>query len=326
MPPTVQWITSAVLAVLVLGLLVYMAGARETLEVILSMNVLWVVFSLVIYTPGWVLRGVRWQTILRALHARIGLKDSIRLTFIANTVNILVPAKLGELARAFGVKKKYGIPLSKGLSSLFVDRLADLIAVVLVAFLGFWLAAEAIAIPLWVEQLVIASLALALIAALGFFVFLKTNWIERALVKIPFLREKKERVHEVLGAMKGTFGTRSSIGILFISLAMWVLDSASSQAILLSANYQASWGLVAFAVMCGALTKIVPLTPGGIGIYEGTIALILSLGGVPFSVALSVAVVEHALKNVYTALGGIVFLRQMGLNLAELERSHQKPI
>lgn len=71
-----------------------------------------------------------------------------------------------------------------------------------------------------------------------------------------------------------------------------------------------------FAVSVGNLAKVLPLSPGGIGLYEGAFAIIvvaLTPVSVPF--ALGVAIVDHSVKNAITVIGGVASMLSLNVSL-----------
>jgi hypothetical protein len=73
-----------------------------------------------------------------------------------------------------------------------------------------------------------------------------------------------------------------------------------------------------FAVSVGNLAKVLPLSPGGIGLYEGAFSLlVVALTPLGFSVALGAAIVDHAVKNVVTIVGGVVSMLYLNVSLTE---------
>jgi len=69
---------------------------------------------------------------------------------------------------------------------------------------------------------------------------------------------------------------------------------------------QIPFAVVVLAVVIGNLVKAVPITPGGIGTYEISLAIIFGLVGVPPAIATLIAVIDHLIKNLVTLAGGIV--------------------
>lgn len=94
------------------------------------------------------------------------------------------------------------------------------------------------------------------------------------------------------------------------SVAIWLLDAATA-VLVLAAVSSASVGAVlavgTLAVVAGNLAKVLPLTQGGIGLYEGAfVATVVAVSPVGAAVALAAAVLDHALKNGVTLVGGVL--------------------
>jgi uncharacterized protein (TIRG00374 family) len=79
-------------------------------------------------------------------------------------------------------------------------------------------------------------------------------------------------------------------------------------------------GVAFFAVSVGNLAKVLPLTPGGVGLYEGAFTLLvvgLTPTGIGAEVALAVAVVDHFVKNAVTVVGGLASMLVLNVSLTE---------
>src|SRR5256714_15331108 len=84
-------------------------------------------------TAIFALRAVRWKTILEPVAAALPLGVLWRATAIGMMVNNVVPARAGEIARAYALTKEAPIPFATALASLAVDRLFDAIVLLLLA-------------------------------------------------------------------------------------------------------------------------------------------------------------------------------------------------
>ncbi len=80
---------------------------------------------------NYVLRVVRWQMYLHRLGHRLPWRF-VTLTFMAGFAFTLSPGKLGEMVRARYYQPK-GIPLSQVTGAFFVERLLDLLVMILLA-------------------------------------------------------------------------------------------------------------------------------------------------------------------------------------------------
>jgi uncharacterized protein (TIRG00374 family) len=86
--------------------------------------------SAIVGTSIFPLRARRWKTILSPIDEHIGFGPLWRATAIGMMVNNVVPARAGELARAYALTKECpNIPFSASFASLAVDRLFDALVV-----------------------------------------------------------------------------------------------------------------------------------------------------------------------------------------------------
>ena len=84
-------------------------------------------------TAIFALRAWRWQTILEPIASRIPFGPLWRATAVGMMVNNVVPARAGEIARAYALTKEAPVPFATALASLVVDRLFDAIVLLLLA-------------------------------------------------------------------------------------------------------------------------------------------------------------------------------------------------
>uniref|UniRef100_UPI00261A22C4 lysylphosphatidylglycerol synthase domain-containing protein n=1 Tax=uncultured Halorubrum sp. TaxID=399555 RepID=UPI00261A22C4 len=71
------------------------------------------------------------------------------------------------------------------------------------------------------------------------------------------------------------------------------------------------------AVSAGNLAKVLPLSQGGIGLYEAAFTgIVVAATPIPAEVALAAAALDHALKNAVTLAGGGVVAAAFDLSLA----------
>src|SRR5256714_4697900 len=84
-------------------------------------------------TAIFALRAVRWKTILEPVAGALPLGVLWRATAIGMMVNNVVPARAGEIARAYALTRESAVPFPTSLASLAVDRLFDAIVLLLLA-------------------------------------------------------------------------------------------------------------------------------------------------------------------------------------------------
>jgi uncharacterized membrane protein YbhN (UPF0104 family) len=306
-----------------------------------------------VYLVSWPLRGLRYRDILD----RLGFaSDTWFLTgaiFISQTGNLVFPARLGDGVRAYVVKARRGVPYPSGFASLAVERVFDLLAITvlagtvlvgLVATGGTEQVAEAIAaeVPpvsvggetvdpgaaartaLRVAAGVGAAAVLAVLAILAGARF-DTNYIYRAVTAVSndsYAEYVSGVLEQFVGDVQAVVVDRGAFARVGVgSLAIWVVDVLTAVVVFQAFGVAVTPALLAtafFAVSVGNLAKILPLSPGGIGLYEGAFTLIVfGLTTVAAPVAFAIAIVDHVVKNAVTILGGVVSMAWLNVSLTE---------
>ena len=95
--------------------------------------------ALVVYYLTFPLRGGRWWYILRQVGTHIRFWVATEILFLSWFVNCLVPAKLGDLYRAYLLKGNFGGSASRTVGTIFIERIADIVVIFGLALAaGFW--------------------------------------------------------------------------------------------------------------------------------------------------------------------------------------------
>ena len=126
---------------------------------------LYFVVAVAICLCAWWLRGWRYHSILKSLNYNVGVTVSTACIFVSQTVNLIVPARLGDFVRVFILKHEFNTTYSEGVSSLVVERVFDIFTVALLGALSLFFVLNA---PAWFTTLIIVPLA----AGILFFAFL----------------------------------------------------------------------------------------------------------------------------------------------------------
>ena len=107
------------------------SSSAKVPSLILGANPLLVLVAFVVFYAGFPLRGQRWSLLLRGTGFRIGTKDSTEIIFLSWLVNCVVPAKLGDVYRAYLLKINSTASLSRTFGTVFIERVLDLFAIAL---------------------------------------------------------------------------------------------------------------------------------------------------------------------------------------------------
>ena len=251
-------------------------------------------------TAGWFMRGARYRSILHGLEIRVGLTFSTACVLISQTVNLIIPARLGDLVRVFILKHENLCGYPTGISSLVIERFFDILTV---AILGLVALPFVLGVPSWVYPVIVLPLAIC-----GAFVIVLLA-LGKAQSKNRILSIAFSMIHEM---RKASLTPGAILGLSGLSVAIWATDVFTTVSIAAMFQAEISFSVILLAVVVGNLVKAVPLTPGGIGTYEAAVAVILVLSGTAPATATLIAITDHLVKNVITAAGGILSIRLLG--------------
>ena len=256
--------------------------------------------AIIVCLAAWWLRGWRYHRILLNLNYRIKVAVTTACVFVSQTVNLIVPARLGDFVRIFILKHDYKTTYSEGISSIVVERVFDIITVALLGAVSLFFVLN---VPAWFYTVIIIPLAIGL----AFFAFLIL--VGKLTTKNKYFRYILTMFDEIKRASL----TLNSIVILGISsIVIWMLDILVCYSVVAMFEQQIPFAVIVLAIVIGNLVKAVPITPGGIGTYELAVAATFEIAGVAPAVAFLIAVIDHLIKNLITLAGGIVSIYYLG--------------
>jgi uncharacterized protein (TIRG00374 family) len=283
--------------------------ARALAEGLRSLRWGWIVAALANILLGVYILGLRWRILLRP-RAEVPPGALFRLNVLSQFVNIVMPARLGEVARLFLAARERSIPASFVLGTIGAEKVLDVLV-----FAGLWMAVPASlafgrpspSFPAAAAAFVVSAALFAVLArrpepsiriagsAIGLIFPSRRpraeGWLRNALQAIEPLRKP------------------SVLAPLFFWTAALIINQALSNFLVfrafdLSLPTQAAL-FVLLAVQAGTVP---PSLPGKIGVFEYAVVLALGAYAVPQSAALTYAVVLHLVAYLPKIILGAVFM------------------
>jgi hypothetical protein len=274
-------------------------------------------------------RAWRWGDLLLPL-GRVPFADLFSATMVGFASALLIP-RAGELLRPWLVSRRHPIPTSAGFATIVLERLVDLVTVlVLFAAYLFVLPEPAAQVEGRLTDLLKAGGAatgLVALAVLGFLLALHANAdrvvavSERALSRAPrWLAEPLGRVlHSFsagLAVLRAPLPHLARIGLQ--SLLVWLLIAAgfhlNHAAFRIDLPFHATFLLVAFLVVGVSIP-----TPGMVGGFHAFYLICLDqVYGVDRATAAAAGIAAHALTNLPILVFGLALLGREGLSLGRV--------
>ena len=269
-----------------------------------------VAVAFAIFYAGFPMRGLRWAILLRGTGIRVRTRDATEIIFLSWLVNCVVPAKLGDVYRAYLLKINSSASLSRTFGTVFIERVLDLIAIALLGIAaGFWSFRDGLPQPIQV----VFGIGLVVIAILSVGLFTMRNFGRRILKALPFpprLLELYDRFEE------GVFGAIALRQLPFLgglTASIWMTEALRLFFVVQALGFaDVRLGLsgAVFVALIGSLLTAVPLSPAGLGIVEAGVVGVLTVAyGVPLAEATAIALLDRVI-SVFSiiVLGSIGYL------------------
>lgn len=281
------------------------------------------------------IRALRWRTILKPI-ADVRLGPLWRSTAIGMMVNNVIPARAGEIARAFALTREVPIPFSSSIASLAVDRVFDALTVLLLASAAmldprFPSNATIAGQPLssWAGGTgIIVLLALAGLYALVFFPAYLVRLFELFARKLtPTIEERGKQVlisfSEGLSVLRNP---RRFLAVLGWAILHWMVNALAFWMGMKAVGIAIPYSAVLFVQALIALGVAVPSAPGFFGLFEKLAVVSLALFAVGAPAATSWAIGYHILSFIPITVIGAFYFAKLGLHFGEIQRSAEESV
>jgi len=276
---------------------------------ILNANPLLLVAAFTVFYIGFPLRGLRWATLVRGTGFRLGMRDATEIIFISWLVNCLVPAKLGDIYRAWLLKINSTVSLSRTFGTVFIERILDLFAIVVLGLAsGYW----SFRGRLPGEVQVVFAIGVGVVVLLAAGLLTMRNFGRRVIVALPLPHRILEFYDRFEEGVFSAVGVRGLPRLVVLTGLIWSTEAIRLFLVVEGLAFQdVHLGLSGafFVALTGSLLTAVPLTPAGIGVVEtGVVFVLTQVYGVPPTEALAITLVDRAISVLsIIGLGSIAY-------------------
>ncbi len=279
-------------------------------------------------------RALRWKVILQPVAPSQPFGPLWRSTAIGMMANNLIPARAGEIARAYALTRQTGIPFATSVASLAVDRLFDMLALIILAVAAFLdpafprgatIAGQSLG-NLAQASVVLSVILFVSLYALAFFPAMVVRVFELFARRLsPSLEEKGKfalnRFSEGLSVLKspGRFAL-----VLAWALAHWLLNAFAFWVGFKAVGIALPFSAAMFIQTLIAVGIALPSAPGFFGFFEKLATVGLGIYGVAAAQATSWAIGFHILSFIPITLIGLWYFISLGLHLKEIKAAPQR--
>ncbi|ABS56285.1 glycosyl transferase, family 2 [Methanoregula boonei 6A8] len=322
-------ILALVFGLLILAFLFTLTGFSTIFSILATVSWPWIAASCIAILFSFVVRTWRWSVLLRSAGYVYPRDILFKCLMFSWFLNYILPARLGDIARAAALKTTSDAPFGMTLSTIVIERILDMITLAL--FLGVASMFVYKASFVYIEAgsfVIIAAMVLVLLMIYKY----EETIIRLFERRIPSIRQSLVLLKKGLDEI--ATNPEAMVLCFILSIPVWLLEVSSIFFAARSVGYNLSFVYAATAGVVAFIVQALPLTPAGLGVQEASITGVLMLFSVPSALGMSIALVDHFARGLVIYIVGLIatihiafasrwFFRKNGKSDKELDKTHE---
>ncbi len=284
-------------------------------------NYVWVLVAVgAMIVQSW-LRTVRWIQLYYPVQNGLRVPQMFGIVVMSQMLNIVVPWRVGELARIYLAGEIEKRSKTQTLATLGIEKFFDtLMLLALLLLIPLFMT-----LPNWLEGpregIIVLTIALFLVA---FALLLARAPLTRLLerVRLPWSRKSLGEVaHLALGSLDVLKKWDLHLGLQVLSVLIWLLGVIVNYLTFLALGIELPFSAAFLLMAVLQVGGIVPSSPGKIGVFQALCIVTLALFGIDKSMGLTVGILLYLIAYGTPIVLGILFLWWGGVNLRRMNAS-----
>ncbi len=263
----------------------------------------------------------RWSKIVGG---DVKFRDALISLVIGLFINNVLPARIGEVARGYALSKRSGLPFTYAFSTVFVDRVFDLVGLLIITFVFFPKEnlPPSISKALYVLVFIFVVCAALLLAVSKEGIALKiTGFMEG--FKRPLLDKLARRILEIQENLRRIRTPGKILFFVVLSVANWLSMSCALYFSLRTFGVAMPYVYAPFVCALLNMGLVIPSSPGYIGVYQFLLVYLLAIFGIPKHVALAVSLFFHASWYIPYNILGFTFIIKEHLHIKDIQKMEE---
>jgi glycosyltransferase 2 family protein len=268
--------------------------------------------ALIVCAINAIVRGWRWDAILRRAHVGHRAIDAFAITVVGYMGNTVLPARGGEVLRIILLAQRSAASRLEVLGSIVPERLLD--AATLVALFCIFVASGVAGAPGGAAWAIAGAVALAagVAALLGYLTLRRRGRFERFAARV----RPVARASRLLASPAGA-------GLAFVTAAVWFGEGLVLLTVASSVDVHLTIVEATLAVVLASLSGLIPALPGYVGTFDAALLFVLHAQGVRGGAATGLLLLYRFVLFVpMTAVGLAILVGRYGAG--ELLRTRER--
>ena len=262
---------------------------------------------------GYACRIARWRIMLARENPALRWSDCAGPLVASFAANNVLPLRAGDFMRAFAFNGRLGTTAGAVLATVFVERLLDLLMMLLLLGVGLWAFEFEVARLLGLGAPLLLAAACAVLVVLLFPGVLKpaTRVLGAFTGRLPAAERLRAEIDKATATLVILAGGATMPRLIAWSVVVWLAEGMvywlTALALASITTPAAGW----LALSVGTMATLIPSTPGYVGTFDYFTAQAMILAGNEMTVAAAYALLVHMVVWLPpTVVGGLyLFLR-----------------
>jgi uncharacterized protein (TIRG00374 family) len=283
----------AVVVYLIMGVYANFGNLLLALE---KFNWIYLPLMIILVTLAYFVRFIKWNFFLRNVDVYLPLKQNLFVFFSGLSMTI-TPAKAGEIWKGWLIREINGENLSNTVPVVIVDRVTDVIGLIILSLTGI----------LYYKSGIYVLLILVILFA-AFIIAIKSEPISNRLISILETRAGRYSgdIKDMHETFKRSLASKYLVGMSLLAVLAWFLECLSIFFVIQGFGQSISLVLSVFLYSFASIVGAVSLIPGGLGVAEATLSGLLVIFGFSSSIAVGAALIIRLGTLWYGAILGFL--------------------
>ena len=295
----------------------------EVAKALAQANHTWVILAVSLVLTAPLARAVRWRLLFYPRHRQHRVWKLVFILLIGQMINIVLPTRLGELARAHLMRELEGESGAFTLGTIVLEKLMDSIALLFFLF-GVMLA---LPLPPWLRAsaMVVIASAIVLLPGIAISAYSQGQMLRMLTWLLGPLPERSRRwairqSELVLSGLKVLRYWDMVLRVVLWSVLIMGIGALVNYATFAALGLGLPFRAAVFTLVVLQIGIAAPSAPGKVGVFHYLTTAALSVFSIKSSLAFSAAVLLHLIVILPPSVLGVLLLGWHNLALRRRSR------
>ncbi len=278
-------------------------------------------------------RGICFKKLISKT-VNVPLKELVPLCLTSASLNILLPARAGDIFRAFFIGQKYKVSKIKIFGTVMLERIFDVFIIFCFLLVGVFIYhRNEIAIKLCS----FAGICILIVITFTIITFKYNKMDELCCLiinktkSLPFSNLIQKGINFTNKTCNSFFNgfeiidaPQKILAVIIASFGIWFFECLNFFITIQGFGYNLHWSVTIFIICFIALACMIPSTSIFIGPYQLAVITAFSIYNVNKETALAISFVEQTIVTIVTSIFALLFLLKNNISFEDLKKDIQK--